>query len=108
MKLIRTKGQGAREAAEILATLEDRGGAALDAVLPAVQRIVASVRKQGERALLRYAAQFDGLTDAANLRIPPRGVRNPSPASLPASSFVLSPRWVAMCPAAVIRCLPHC
>jgi histidinol dehydrogenase len=69
MKLIRTKGQGAREAAEILATLEDRGGAALDAVLPAVQRIVASVRKQGERALLRYAAQFDGLTDAANLRI---------------------------------------
>ena len=69
MKLIRTKGQGAREAAEILATLDDRGGAALDAVLPAVQRIVASVRKQGERALLRYAAQFDGLTDAANLRI---------------------------------------
>ena len=30
-------------------------------MLPAVKRIVADVRKQGDRALLRYAAQFDGL-----------------------------------------------
>ena len=40
---------------------ERRGGAALDAVLPAVKRIVADVRKRGDRALLRYAAKFDGL-----------------------------------------------
>ncbi|MGA2276042.1 MAG: histidinol dehydrogenase [Terracidiphilus sp.] len=69
MKLIRTKGRGARQTAELLAALEDRGGAALDAVLPAVSRIVKDVRKQGDRALLRYAAQFDGLGNAANLRI---------------------------------------
>jgi histidinol dehydrogenase len=69
MKLIRTKGSGARQTAETLAALEQRGGAALDAVLPAVRRIVADVRKQGDRALLRYAAQFDGLKDAASLRI---------------------------------------
>jgi histidinol dehydrogenase len=69
MKLIRTKGRGARQAAEVLAALEQRGGAALDAVLPAVRRIVADVRKRGDRALLRYAAQFDGLKGAASLRV---------------------------------------
>lgn len=69
MKTIRTKGRGARQAEELLAALERRGGAALDSVLPTVQRIVASVRKQGDRALLRYAAEFDGLADVSRLRI---------------------------------------
>jgi histidinol dehydrogenase len=69
MKLIRTKGRGARQTDEILAALEQRGGAALDSVLPAVRRIVADVRKRGDRALLRYAAQFDGLAGAENLRV---------------------------------------
>ena len=36
MKTIRTKGRGAEQTAEILAALEQRGGAALDAVLPAL------------------------------------------------------------------------
>jgi histidinol dehydrogenase len=71
MKLIRTKSRAAQQTAEILAALEDRGGAALDAVLPAVKRIVADVRKQGDRALLRYAAQFDGLAGADALRVTP-------------------------------------
>jgi histidinol dehydrogenase len=71
MNVIRTKGRGARQTAELLASLERRGGAALDAVLPAVKRIVADVRKQGDRALLRYAAQFDGLTGASALRVTP-------------------------------------
>jgi histidinol dehydrogenase len=69
MKIIRTKGRGAQQTSELLAALEQRGGAAFDAVLPAVKRIVADVRKRGDRALLRYAAEFDGLVDAANLRI---------------------------------------
>jgi histidinol dehydrogenase len=72
MKLIRTKGRGAKESAEILAALVQRGGAALDAVLPAVKRIVADVRKKGDRALLRYAAQFDGMQGAASLRVTQR------------------------------------
>ena len=71
MKTIRTKGRGAEQTAEILAALERRGGAALDTVLPAVKRIVADVRKQGDRALLRYAAQFDGLAGASSLRVTP-------------------------------------
>jgi histidinol dehydrogenase len=69
MKLIRTKGRGAQQTAELLAALEDRGGAALDSVLPTVKRIVADVRKRGDRALLRYAAQFDGLAGAFALRV---------------------------------------
>jgi histidinol dehydrogenase len=69
MKLIRTKGRGAQAAARTLATLERRGGAALDAVLPAVKRIVANVRKRGDRALLGYATEFDGLSGPNALRV---------------------------------------
>ena len=76
MKLIRTRGLGSQAAAETLAALERRGGAALDAVLPAVKRIVANVRRRGDRALLAYAAEFDGLsgpgaTNIAALRVTP-------------------------------------
>jgi len=69
MKLIRTKGRGAQSAEAVLAALERRGGASLEAVLPAVRRIVGDVRKHGDRALLRYAARFDGLSGPRALRI---------------------------------------
>jgi histidinol dehydrogenase len=69
MKLIRTKGRGTRQTEEVIAALERRGGAALDAVLPAVKRIVTDVRRRGDRALLRYAAEFDGLAGASALRV---------------------------------------
>jgi histidinol dehydrogenase len=69
MKLIRTKGRGAQQTAEILAALEHRGEVALDTVLPTVKLIVADVRKRGDRALHHYASQFDGLTDTAKLRV---------------------------------------
>ena len=69
MKLIRTMGRGARVAAETLAALERRGGAALDAVLPTVKRIVNDVRKRGDRALLGYAADFDRLAGPEALRV---------------------------------------
>lgn len=69
MKIIRTKGRGAAQAAETITALERRGGASLDSVAPAVQRIVNAVRKQGDRALFKFAEQFDGLRDQAELRI---------------------------------------
>jgi len=69
MKLLRTTGRTAIETAKILAALERRGGAALDAVLSAVERIVADVRKRGDRALLGYAAKFDGLAGPNALRV---------------------------------------
>ncbi len=90
MKLIRTKGRGARQAAEVLASLEQRGGAALDAVLPAVKRIVAGVRKQGDRALLRYAAQFDGLAGVGALRVTPDEIAAAWEAIEPAMQEALS------------------
>lgn len=71
MKLVRTNGRGARDAAALLASLESRGGAALDSVLPAVKGIVADVRRRGDRALFRYAAQLDGLVDRARMQIEP-------------------------------------
>lgn len=55
----------------MLASLETRGGVALDSVLPAVKRIVADVRRTGDRALFRFAAQFDGLADPARMKIAP-------------------------------------
>jgi histidinol dehydrogenase len=69
MKLIRIKGRGAGAAEEALTRLERRGGAALDEVMPAVTRIIKGVRKDGDRALLRYAAQFDSLPGADALRV---------------------------------------
>jgi histidinol dehydrogenase len=90
MKIIRTKGRGAQQTAEILATLEQRGGAALDAVLLAVRRIVADVRKQGDRALLRYAAQFDGLAGVEALRVTPEEMGAAWDATRPALRKALS------------------
>jgi histidinol dehydrogenase len=71
MRLIRTHGRGARNAEGILAALEQRGGASLDIVLPVVRRIVADVRRKGDRALLRHASQFDGLTGPDAFRVTP-------------------------------------
>jgi histidinol dehydrogenase len=90
MKTIRTIGRGAEQTAEILAALERRGGAALDTVLPAVKRIVADVRKQGDRALLRYAAQFDGLAGASSLRVTPDEMATAWDAITPAMRDALS------------------
>ena len=69
MKLIRTKGRGAQVAAETLAALEQRGGTAIDAVVPVVKRIVNDVRKRGDSALLGYARQLDGLRGPEELRV---------------------------------------
>ncbi|MGC9157600.1 MAG: histidinol dehydrogenase [Terracidiphilus sp.] len=69
MKIIRTTGRGARQTEEMLIALERRGSQALDAVLPSVRRIVADVRKRGDRALLGYANRLDGLAGADSLRV---------------------------------------
>jgi len=90
MKQIRTKGRGAQQAAEVLAALEQRGGAALDTVLPVVRRIVADVRKRGDRALLRYAAEFDGLSGEADLRVTPEEMSAAWEAIPPAMQEALS------------------
>jgi histidinol dehydrogenase len=69
MRLIRTRGRAAQNAAAAVAALERRGAASLNSVLPAVTRIVADVRRKGDRALLRYASRFDGLASPDAFRI---------------------------------------
>jgi histidinol dehydrogenase len=90
MKTIRTKGRGAAQAEEILRALEQRGASSLDSVLPAVRRIVNAVRNRGDGALFRYAAQFDGLTDPAALRITPDEMAAAWDATAPALRDALS------------------
>jgi histidinol dehydrogenase len=53
----------------MLARLHNRGGAALDSVMPAVERIVQDVRLHGDSALFRYAGQFDGLEEMVKVRV---------------------------------------
>jgi histidinol dehydrogenase len=72
MRVIRTRGRGAKDASAVLAALETRGGATLDSVLPAVSKIVARVRRDGDRALLHYAKKLDGLADVARLKVAPQ------------------------------------
>ena len=81
MKTIRTKGRGAQQAAEMLAALEQRGGAALDAVLPAVRRIVADVRRRGDQLccatpLNSTASPAPPLCALHPARWPPRGMQS--------------------------------
>jgi histidinol dehydrogenase len=71
MKLIRTQGRGARNAAALLTQLERRGGTALDTVMPAVKRIVADVHAKGDQALFRYAGKFDGLQNRGSFNVTP-------------------------------------
>jgi histidinol dehydrogenase len=69
MKLIKTSGRNAEEAEQLLQQLERRGGSAIDTVLPAASRIVSDVRKNGDRALKKYAVKFDGHTKRTSLQI---------------------------------------
>jgi histidinol dehydrogenase len=61
MKLVKTFGRGKAAADVLMETLERRGALNTARVEPVVRRILAEVRKNGDRALLKYAAEFDGL-----------------------------------------------
>ena len=50
--------------------LEQRGATDLAKVEPAVRRIVRDVQRNGDRALRRYAAKWDGLGKGESLRVP--------------------------------------
>jgi histidinol dehydrogenase len=71
MRLLRTQGGSAKQTEAKLAELEQRGGSSLDTVLPAVRKILREVRKQGDRALMRYAQKFDSLAPRSSFRVAP-------------------------------------
>jgi histidinol dehydrogenase len=58
-----------RKAETFVRTLEQRGAADLARVEKTVARIVADVRKNGDKALRRYAEKFDGLKSKQPLRV---------------------------------------
>jgi histidinol dehydrogenase len=61
MRLVKTFGRSKTAADVLIETLERRGAVNTARVEPVVRRILAEVRKNGDRALLKYAAEFDGL-----------------------------------------------
>jgi histidinol dehydrogenase len=69
MKLVKTFGRGKAAADVLIETLERRGAVNTARVEPVVRRILAEVRKNGDRALLKYATEFDGLTKGQALLV---------------------------------------
>src|SRR5882757_5067112 len=61
MKLVRTFGRGKATSTALIETLEKRGAMSTARVEPVVRKILAAVRTDGDSALLKYAAKFDGL-----------------------------------------------
>jgi len=57
-----------KSAAAYVREIEQRGSR-LEEIEPAVRRIVEDVRRNGDRALLRYARRFDGLAPKEGLRV---------------------------------------
>jgi histidinol dehydrogenase len=72
MKLISTRDRGAKAR---IAALTTRRSPAYERVLPTAKRIVDSVRKGGDPALLRYATKFDGFKPQSQLRIPENDIQ---------------------------------
>jgi histidinol dehydrogenase len=66
VKLLRTSGRGA----DAIAALTDRRNASYELVLPQARRIVGSVRRGGDVALLRFRAKLDRISPQSPLRIP--------------------------------------
>ncbi|MFZ0292870.1 MAG: histidinol dehydrogenase [Candidatus Sulfotelmatobacter sp.] len=56
--------------------LEQRGSSDLALVEPAVRRIVNNVRREGDRALRRYSARWDGLGKDEPVRVPETDLRD--------------------------------
>jgi histidinol dehydrogenase len=69
MKLVKTFGRGKATADALIEALEHRGAVSTARVEPVVSRILADVRKSGDRALLKYAADFDGLVKGQALLV---------------------------------------
>ena len=69
MKLVRTYGRTAQAAAELIASIERRGAVSTAKVEGVVSKILAVVRKRGDKALLEYATKFDQLGKGASLLV---------------------------------------
>src|ERR1700759_5741855 len=68
MKIIKTKD---RKAEEILRILEQRGAVKTAEVEPTVRKIMADVRKGGDKSLRKLAEKFDSLQAKESIRVTP-------------------------------------
>jgi histidinol dehydrogenase len=69
MKLVRTFGRSKAAAQSLIEALEQRSAVSTARVEPLVRKILADVHKQGNAALQRYAAKFDGLVKGDDLLV---------------------------------------
>jgi histidinol dehydrogenase len=69
MKVVKTFGRGKAAADALIESLERRGAVNTARVEPVVQKILAAVQKGGDRALLKYAAEFDDLAKGQKLLV---------------------------------------
>jgi histidinol dehydrogenase len=69
MKLVKTFGRSKAAANALIETLEQRGTVNTARVELVVRRILAEVRRSGDRALLKYAGQFDELAKGQALLV---------------------------------------
>jgi histidinol dehydrogenase len=69
MKVVKTFGRGKAAANALIESLERRGAVNTARVEPVVRKILAAVRKGGDRALLKYAAKFDDLAKGQMLLV---------------------------------------
>ena len=71
MKLVKTYGGSRERAAAIMTELEQRGAVSTASVEKVVRGILADVRKNGDKAVAKYAQRFDHLAPRASLRVTP-------------------------------------
>jgi histidinol dehydrogenase len=71
MEIVRTTGLGGRRGRARVGELAQRGAALDRRVLPAAERIVNAVRKDGDKALRAWSAKLDGLDPKVPLAIAP-------------------------------------
>lgn len=71
MKIVKTTGRGRQDAYALLETLEQRSAVNTARLEPVVRKIITTVRKRGDKALLKYAQEFDSLQPQQPLRVTP-------------------------------------
>jgi histidinol dehydrogenase len=69
MRILKTNGERAGEAAAVIEQLEKRGAVNTAKVDATVRGILADVRERGDAAVREYSAKFDGLGEDAALRV---------------------------------------
>jgi histidinol dehydrogenase len=69
MRLVKTFGRSKATATALIETLQRRGVVNAGRVEPTVRKMLAEVRQRGDRALVKFATQFDGLTKGQKLLV---------------------------------------